>query len=259
MVSRSFESNKLVIIGESGVGKTQFINVAISPPAPLDLDAKSKEHLRGTTTTIGVGIHSATFVVNRHQTMTLAIWDTAGQERFRVSLRSFLANTRAIVMMYDVTSQKSLTALEQYWHQEALEASQAANSDMARGNIDNTDLHRAVAMAKRPVLFVVGTKTDLTAQRITSAEDARAWAAEINATYFETNVVVDHGNAARITLKLIAETMYNNGVPSDEQQLANCGVTPLDSMFISPSATLDLRRVAQEHERNPTRKRPCCS
>jgi len=104
---------KIVILGNSGVGKTSLIN------------HYNSEHQTGQhKTTIGADFISKTIYVTNMATSevkacTLQIWDTAGQERFQSLGKSFYRGSDACILVYDVTNKKSFDSLE-IWRNEFL-------------------------------------------------------------------------------------------------------------------------------------------
>ena len=91
---------KIMILGDSGVGKTnlllkymdEFINENYI--ATLGIDYKTKN------------------VVYNDTNVSLQIWDTAGQERFKSVTKSFLKGTDGIIFMYDITRKDSFLNLK---------------------------------------------------------------------------------------------------------------------------------------------------
>ena len=47
----------------------------------------------------------------------MQLWDTAGQERFRPIVSNFYKNTKAAILVFDITDAKSLEDLK-YWSKE---------------------------------------------------------------------------------------------------------------------------------------------
>lgn len=91
---------KILIIGESGVGKSslllRFVEDNFDPSQAL---------------TIGVDFKTKKITVDDN-TVKLAIWDTAGQERFRTLTPSYYRDAQGAVLVYDVTSVQTFTKLE---------------------------------------------------------------------------------------------------------------------------------------------------
>lgn len=93
---------KLIIIGDSGVGKSCFLLQF------LEGDFKEDHNV-----TIGVE-YGAKTIQAMGKTIKLQIWDTAGQESFRAITRSFYRNANAVILMYDLTRQETFDSLEDW-------------------------------------------------------------------------------------------------------------------------------------------------
>jgi len=93
---------KLLIIGDSGVGKSCFLLQFI------DGDFKEDHNV-----TIGVEYGAKTVNAGGKQ-IKLQIWDTAGQESFRAITRSFYRNANGVILMYDLTRLESFENLEDW-------------------------------------------------------------------------------------------------------------------------------------------------
>jgi Ras-related protein Rab-6A len=52
--------------------------------------------------------------------ITLNLWDTAGQEKFKSLIPSYIKDSQAIVVVYDITSRESFLSVEK-WMQDARE------------------------------------------------------------------------------------------------------------------------------------------
>lgn len=95
-------THDVVMIGDSCVGKTSFMKRAQSGKFSLDLPAS-------------VGLDSCIWtVIVDGKTVVLHLWDTAGQERFRSLTRQTFHKAQAFLLMYDVSSAESFSAVN-YW------------------------------------------------------------------------------------------------------------------------------------------------
>ena len=87
---------KVVLLGESGVGKTsilkQFTEGKFDPDTP---------------SSITVNFKRKTIKLPEGKTVTFDIWDTAGQERYRSLIKIFYKDAKVIILVYDVTKGKS--------------------------------------------------------------------------------------------------------------------------------------------------------
>ncbi len=100
-------SYKVVMLGESGVGKTCIVNRYI------------KGLFSQTETTIGSNYSSKIETVKPAGVsvpvkVKLQIWDTAGSEQFRSLTPIYYKNAAAVVIVYDSTSAESFDGM-QFW------------------------------------------------------------------------------------------------------------------------------------------------
>uniref|UniRef100_A0A8C6V511 Uncharacterized protein n=1 Tax=Neogobius melanostomus TaxID=47308 RepID=A0A8C6V511_9GOBI len=101
-LDRSACRYEVVMIGDSSVGKTSFIQRAQSGTFSSDVPAS-----------IGMDSYKWTVVVNGKD-IVLHLWDTAGQERFRSMTKQIFHRAQAFLLMYDVTCAQTFTAVS-YW------------------------------------------------------------------------------------------------------------------------------------------------
>ncbi|XP_044025854.1 extracellular matrix-binding protein ebh isoform X2 [Siniperca chuatsi] len=92
----------VIMVGDSSVGKTSFMKRAQSGKFSLDIP-------------ISVGLDSCMWtVVVDGKPVVLQLWDTAGQERFHSITRQIFHKAQAFLLMYDITSSQSFSAIS-YW------------------------------------------------------------------------------------------------------------------------------------------------
>ena len=102
---------KVVLIGESGVGKTSIISHYISNTFKSQLMATSGANYSGKNV----------IMEDDNQTINFEIWDTAGQEKFRALAKVFYKNAAVCVLVYDITRKSSFEELKKYWIKEIKE------------------------------------------------------------------------------------------------------------------------------------------
>mgnify|MGYP001153341496 CR=1 FL=1 len=86
-------SCKLVVLGDSGVGKTTLIHKYVNNEFRADFKS-----------TIGADFTAKEIVVENNYKIDLQIWDTAGEIRFHSVGAAFYRGTDACIIVYDVTS-----------------------------------------------------------------------------------------------------------------------------------------------------------
>eukprot|EP01035_Chromulina_nebulosa_P005915 gene5915-8011_t len=101
---------KIVILGDSGVGKTSLMNQYVSERFSAQYKA-----------TIGADFLTKEVMID-DKVVTLQIWDTAGQERFQSLGVAFYRGADACILVYDITAEKSFEQLNT-WREEFLRQS----------------------------------------------------------------------------------------------------------------------------------------
>ena len=112
---------KVIFIGDSSVGKSSLITRFCT--------GKFRPGLKST---IGVDFHTKSISVEE-QTVCLQCWDTAGQERYRSITRQYFRKADAVVIVYDITSEKSFLNAQQ-WMESAVDGAGEWATLMLVGN-----------------------------------------------------------------------------------------------------------------------------
>ena len=141
---------KVVLVGESGVGKTCIISRYISG-----------SYNDNSPTTNGASYCSKNVrYENLNKNLLLDVWDTAGQERYKSLTKFFYKDAAVAILVYDITRKETFDSLKNYWYSQLKEN--------ARDNI---------------VLGVAGNKCDLYEKEEVSEAEAREFAAKIGAIF----------------------------------------------------------------------------
>ncbi len=155
----SIESFKVVLVGESGVGKTSIITQFI--------DQTFQEDIQSTT---GGTFSTKSVVCDGGKILKFEIWDTAGQEKYRSLTTMFYKDANAAVMVYDVTRKDSFEEMKNYW---------------ANQIKDNSP--------EKIILAIAANKSDLIEQETVDEEEARNFAKELNAIFVTTSAKSSEG------------------------------------------------------------------
>lgn len=146
---------KLLMIGDSGVGKTclllRYANDSFSPTF---------------ITTIGIDFKIKNIQLDGKR-IKLQIWDTAGQERFRTITTSYFRGAQGILLVYDVTDRNSFTSIRNW--------------------VAQIQMHADVNVNK----ILIGNKSDCQDQRVISHDEGAGLAKEYNINFFETSAKQD--------------------------------------------------------------------
>ncbi|MCQ2821453.1 MAG: GTP-binding protein [archaeon] len=144
------ESCKVVLLGESGVGKTSIIS-----------NLMEQEFLEDQPSTTGATFSTKTMNFDKYnRAVCFEIWDTAGQEKYRALTKMFYKDAAAAILVYDITRAESFTQLKEYW------ASQVKEN-----------------APKKIVLAIAANKSDLYENEAVSEADGRAFAKQLGAIF----------------------------------------------------------------------------
>jgi small GTP-binding protein len=100
---------KVILIGESGVGKTCIIKRFVSN------EFNSSQH-----STLGVSHSSKTIKFPKyHKSIDFQLWDTAGQEQYRGIQRLFYKESKIVIFVYDITNHRTFTEIRDFWYNQA--------------------------------------------------------------------------------------------------------------------------------------------
>lgn len=169
---------KLVLIGDSGVGKSCLL-----------LRFADDNFTDSYISTIGVDFRFRTINI-QDKTVKLQIWDTAGQERFRTITSAYYRGADGIIMVYDVTSSESFDHVEEWL------------SEVDRYANENTSK------------LLVGNKADLIEEKVVPEEDAQRFAENIGISFLETSAkTATNVDTAFLTManELIKNKVENEG------------------------------------------------
>lgn len=142
---------KLLLIGDSGVGKTCLL-VRFSD------DAYNNTFI----STIGIDFKIKTVEVDGKK-IKLQIWDTAGQERFHTITTSYYRGAMGIMLVYDITQEKTYDNIAKW--------------------LRNIQEHASEGVER----CILANKCDLNDKRMVSKEKGEGIAREHNIRFFETS------------------------------------------------------------------------
>ncbi|XP_035529159.1 ras-related protein Rab-25-like [Morone saxatilis] len=144
---------KVVLIGESGVGKSNLLS-----------RFTKNEFTHDSRTTIGVEFSTRTVQLSGF-TIKAQIWDTAGLERYRAITSAYYRGAVGALLVYDITKHLTYESVER-WLKELY---------------DHADPHI--------VVMLVGNKTDLESERSVPTEEAQGFAEKNGLLFLETSAL----------------------------------------------------------------------
>ena len=177
---------KAILLGSSGVGKTNLINVCVGQSfnpetKPTNCASLLQKHLE---------INNLKYVVN--------LWDTMGQEAYKGISKLFFREAQIVIFVYDITSTESFKNLEEWI--------QMANDTIGGDYISG----------------IVGNKNDLYLQAEVSEEEAKNYADSKKLKFRLVSAKEDPQSFDEFLLELVKEykvpeykkkTVLNNNKP----------------------------------------------
>ena len=163
---------KIVIVGDTGVGKTGLVRRFIQ-----------NTFSKNTKATVGVEFISNNYKIN-NKIIKIEIWDTAGQERYRSLTSSYYKGAKGAMIVYDVTNKTSFENIDKWY----------------------TDMKDATE--KDITVLMIGNKTDLTDKIVISSQVSKDKAFTLNIPVLETSAL----NASNVkeAFYLLIKEVYTN-------------------------------------------------
>jgi small GTP-binding protein len=138
---------KVILVGESGVGKTSIISRFID------------KYEEKTESTLSSCFTNKTIIVDGYK-INLEIWDTAGQEIYRAVTSLFYKDANICLLVYDITNKTTFNCIRDYWYE------------------------NVVSNGMSGILFgVAGNKCDLYEEEDVSENEAIEFSSSINACF----------------------------------------------------------------------------
>ena len=150
--------NKVIFIGNSGVGKTNLIKVSVGEkfdPAKI--------------ATISVSLKERTFIYENKKYI-FNLWDTISQEQYKSITKHFLQNSKIVLFVYDISNKKSFKELKD-WIDIVEEGLGKPNEDFIMG--------------------IVANKKDLYLEKEVENKEGRKFAELYNAKFVSTSAKED--------------------------------------------------------------------
>ncbi len=146
---------KILLTGDSGTGKSALLS-----------RFSENDFTDRYISTIGVDFKMKYITIDKSK-IKLQIWDTAGQERFRTITSSYYRGVHGIIVVYDVTNALSFANVR-HWINEV--------DRYASGNVEK---------------LLIGTKSDLTVDRVIDYNTGKELADSYNMRFMETSAKDD--------------------------------------------------------------------
>ena len=185
---------KVVIVGDSGVGKSNLIK-----------RFTTNEFLANSKATVGVEFLSKSYKIN-DKIFKIEMWDTAGQERYKSITSAYYKGAKGALVVYDTTSAQSFENVDK-WYNEIKEKT-----------------------GKDIKLILIGNKIDLAEQKVVNTDEALAKAKTWGIPLMETSAksAVNVKEAFHDLLKEMYLEMNKNLQNAENKNLENNNGVQLD-------------------------------
>ena len=175
---------KIVMIGDSGVGKTNLLSRYCKDTFTTD-----------TKPTIGVEFTPYQTTCN-DMNVTVHLWDTAGQEKYRGITSSYYKDAHGICLVFDISNKNSFLNLD-IWLDEIR-------------NFSSEDVQ----------IILMANKTDLADKRRVSTSEAEAYAETQKLFYMEVSAKTNEGGfVEKAFAKVIEEAVKHSANDAKRKQM----------------------------------------
>ena len=182
-------SCKVVLVGDSGVGKTCIISRYIS--GAFNQNSPS---------TNGASYASKLISFDElKKTISLDIWDTAGQEKYKSLTKFFYKDAAVAILVYDVTNKNSFESMKNFWY----------------GQIQDFG-------SKNIILGVAGNKCDMYEKEEVNENEGKAFAESIGA-FFEITSAKNNTGINELFDTASNKFVYPNGTSNEQKDQKELG------------------------------------
>ena len=141
---------KLVLVGDTGVGKTCIIQRYVN-----NSYSENNESTVASTYTYKILDYP-----KYQKSISFDIWDTAGQELYRALAKNFYLNASIGILVYDIRRKASFESIQNYWYDQLKESGE-----------------------ENMIIGIAGNKCDLFQDEEVTEEEAKEFAKSIGAVF----------------------------------------------------------------------------
>ena len=168
---------KILVVGDSTVGKTNFIRMFIE-----------NKFNQNYMTTSGIDLKTSSIEI-KNKKIRVQLWDTAGQEKYKAITKNLFLKVQAALIVYDITNEETFNNLKT-WVRSIKEE-----------------------CGKQIQMLIIGNKNDLNEERVVDKNIAMEYAKEEKIDYLETSSKTGDNSQKAITLlceKVLENTEFTN-------------------------------------------------
>lgn len=213
---------KVVLIGDSGVGKTNILSRYVRDEFSIE-----------TKSTVGVEFGSKIVKVN-DSIIKVQIWDTAGQERYKSITTAYYKGAKGAFVVYDISKKESFSNVDKW--------------------IGELKTHGDAEVC----VVLVGNKCDLEDQRQVTTEEAAKKSEVYEAAFCETSAMqaVNIEKVFSIMVEEIAKKMVKKG--KEEGKEGDNGVGNAQTKTINLNEAKEKEEKENQDSKGKKKKKKCC-
>ena len=161
---------KVILVGDSGVGKTNIMSKYLKD-----------QFMEFSKSTIGVEFNSKTFNHEGHK-IKAQIWDTAGQERYKAITSAYYKGAKGAFIVYDITKKSTFESVDNW-----------INDLKSKGD-------------PNLIMIIIGNKNDLEEERKVTKEEGEEKAKSFGCAFLETSAL--SGDNIEMAFELMVSSVF---------------------------------------------------
>ena len=169
---------KIILLGETGIGKTNLINVYFDPTS-----------FNSTESSTSNPTQSYKLIEKNDIKFHVSIWDTMGQEKHRALTENFIKGSNIVIFVYDLTRKQTFKDLD-YW----------------------VKIVKDKLAIEKVTFGVAANKIDLFDKGEVEKEEGQEYAKKINALFCETSAKTNPKSFSDFIQKLLGKYLLDNKI-----------------------------------------------
>ena len=170
---------KVVIIGDSGVGKTNLL----SRYSQNLFDSSTKN-------TIGVDFSAVDLTINK-KAVKVQFWDTAGQEKYRAIASAYYKSAHGAIVVFDISKRETFENVSRW--------------------LSELSLHGEPNLA----VLILANKSDLVSERQVSLEEGEALGKKTGYFFAEVSAKTNEGNCVKEAFLVLIKEVFKRAEKED--------------------------------------------
>ena len=235
--SKIFYQFKIILLGDSGVGKTSLLNRYMS-----------EEFIPNKPCTINADFKMKSMIIDQNSSAQITIWDTCGQEKYLAMTRQYFKDAHGIILMYDIADKRS------FYRNASLAILVYSIDNVNSFNNIEAWLNEIKSQANPETkVFLIGNKIDLEDQRKITIEMAQTFSNEHSFNFFVETSAKTGFNAQNVFVEAAKELFLTHLEYKDRaSRIGSLAPDQYQPEINTNNIMLD------DEEDKPRKKKKCC-